>query len=75
LHEPKERFTEHGILSSGRIEYLFMDVNEEIELKLTTQHFTQLRGRGSSCSDDVALSTSIVREKTFRFRESRDIKS
>ena len=34
LHEPRERFTEHGILSSGRIEYFFMEANEELELKL-----------------------------------------
>jgi hypothetical protein len=60
LHEPRERFTEHGILSSGRIEYISMQSNEEIELKLTVQHFTQNRGRGSSCSDDDLHSTSIV---------------
>lgn len=60
LHEPRESFTEHGILSSGRIEYLYMEANEEIELKLTVQHFTQFRGRGSSCSDDPAKSLSMV---------------
>ena len=60
LHEPRETFTEYGILSTGRIEYMFMEVNEVIELKLTVQHFTQLRGRGSSCSDDVWKSSSVV---------------
>lgn len=60
LHEPRERFTEFGILSTGRIEYLKMGANEEIELKLTVQHFTQFRGRGSSCSDDNMKSLSIV---------------
>lgn len=60
LHEPRETFTEHGILSTGRIDYIFMQANEEIELKLTVQQFTQLRGRGSTCSDDVRRSLSIV---------------
>lgn len=60
LHEPRERFTEHGILSSGRIEYLNIQANEEIELKLTVQHFTQNRGRGTHCSDDYLKSSSIV---------------
>lgn len=60
LHEPREKFTEHGILSNGRIEYLFMHANEEMELKLTVQHFNQLRGRGSTCSDEEYKSLSIV---------------
>lgn len=45
LHEPRESFTEHGILSTGRIEYLKMEANEEIELKLTVQHFTQVNNK------------------------------
>lgn len=61
LHEPRERFTEHGILSSGRIEYLYLQANEEMELKLTVQHFHQFKGRGGSCSDDTFKSRSIVR--------------
>lgn len=61
LHEPREKFTEHGILSTGRIEYLYLDVNEEMELKLTVQHFNQFRGRGSTCSNDEFKSLSIVR--------------
>jgi hypothetical protein len=60
LHEPRERFTEHGILSSGRIEYLYLQANEEMELKLTAQHFHQFKGRGGSCSDDSFKSRSIV---------------
>lgn len=66
LHEPRERFTEHGILSNGRIEYLFMHANEEMELKLTVQHFSQLRGRGSSCSDETLKSLSIVTNLCFK---------
>jgi hypothetical protein len=60
LHEPRERFTEHGILSSGRIEYLYLQANEEMELKLTAQHFHQFKGRGGSCSEDSFKSRSIV---------------
>lgn len=65
LHEPSERFTEHGVLSSGRIEYFYMTVNEEIELKVTVQHFTQFRGRGSTCSDDDIQSSPIVGVSNF----------
>lgn len=67
LHEPRERFTEHGILSSGRIEYLYLQANEEMELKLTVQHFHQFKGRGASCSDDKFKSRSIVRIQNKRF--------
>lgn len=67
LHEESERFTEHGILSSGRIEYLNLLANEEMELKLTTQHFHQFQGRGGSCSDDDYKSRSIVSENRLNF--------
>lgn len=73
LHEPREKFTEHGILSSGRIEYFFMEANEELELKLTVQHFTQLRGRGSSCSDDNMRSLSIVSSLRLSFYEKTNL--
>ncbi|KAG5675245.1 hypothetical protein PVAND_005160 [Polypedilum vanderplanki] len=63
LHEPREEFTEYGISSSGRIENLFLEVNEEIELKMQVNHYSQFRGRGSVCSDDVIRSASICREK------------
>lgn len=53
---------EHGILSSGRIEYLYLAANEEMELKLTVQHFHQFSGRGGSCTDDMFKSRSIVSE-------------
>lgn len=64
IHEANLRFTEHGVLSSGsgRVEYIYVLVNEVIEMKLTAQHFTQFRGRGGSCSDVPAVSSSICSE-------------
>lgn len=71
IHEPNERFTEHGVILSGRIEYLFLLINETMELKLTAQHFTQMRGRGSSCSDEYIKSSSICNE-ICRWRHVED---
>ncbi|CRK93362.1 CLUMA_CG006903, isoform A [Clunio marinus] len=62
LHDPRETFTEHGILSSGRIEYIYLYANEEMELKLTVQQFTKNRARGIKCSDNHMKSTSICHE-------------
>jgi hypothetical protein len=35
-----EEFTEYGISSSGRIENLYVEFNEEIELKMSVAHYT-----------------------------------
>lgn len=76
IHEPGVRFTEHGVLSSGsgRVEYLFVNLNEVIELKLTAQHFTQFRGRGGTCSDVVGESSSLCSE-TCRWKYIEEIVS
>jgi hypothetical protein len=39
-----------------------METNEEIELKTMVHHYTQFRGRGSVCSDDISKSAAICRE-------------
>lgn len=35
----REEFTEYGISSSGRIENLYVEFNEEIELKMSVAHY------------------------------------
>lgn len=72
IHEPSEKFTERGMQSSGRVEYMFIEINEVIEIKLTVQHFTQLRGRGSTCSDDFWHSTSVVKKSSIQLINSSD---
>ncbi|KAL7043303.1 hypothetical protein ACKWTF_001443 [Chironomus riparius] len=62
LHMPIEEFTEYGISSSGRIENLYVEFNEEIELKMSVAHYTYFRGRGTKCSDDHLKSTSVCIE-------------
>lgn len=59
----REDFTEFGIATSGRVENLFLNVQEEMELKVIPHHYLQFRGRGQTCSDDVTKSTSLCREK------------
>lgn len=73
IHEPGVRFTEHFALSpgSGRSEYIYMLVNEVIEMKLTAQHFTQFRGRGGTCSD-VPLESSSMCGNTCRWKYIED---
>lgn len=62
IHEPKEIFTENGMQSSGRVEYFFLGVGEELEMKITVQDFQQMRGRGGTCSDEIEHGTSACNE-------------
>lgn len=41
----REEFTEYGISTSGRIENLFMEVHEEMELKMSVHHYIQVNLR------------------------------
>ncbi|XP_037711423.1 uncharacterized protein LOC119548315 [Drosophila subpulchrella] len=52
IHDKKENFTEINMKGSGRVEYVFVSVNEEIEIKLQTQYFSNVQTRQEACSDD-----------------------
>lgn len=64
----REDFTEFGIATSGRVENLFLNVQEEMELKMAAHHYLQFRGRGQVCSDDVTKSTSLCRENCIWYQ-------
>lgn len=49
VHEPAEAFTEINMETSGRSEYMFVRVNENIEIKLNAQHFNALPSREEPC--------------------------
>ena len=36
--------------ASGRVEYVFADINEEIEIKLQSQYFSNVETKYVSCS-------------------------
>ncbi len=46
--------------NSGRVEYMYIEVNEEIHLKVNAEHFLQLRGYDNKCTNDYHLGASIV---------------
>lgn len=50
---------------SGRVEYVFVGVNEEIEIKLQTQYFSNVQTREEACSDDEDYSDLKVGANTL----------
>ncbi|XP_068140939.1 acid-sensing ion channel 4-A [Drosophila tropicalis] len=52
IHDKRENFTEINMKGSGRVEYVFVNVNEEIEIKLQSQYFSNVETKDDPCSDD-----------------------
>ncbi|TMW44643.1 hypothetical protein DOY81_010277, partial [Sarcophaga bullata] len=50
IHDMRENFTEINMKASGRVEYVFADINEEIEIKLQSQYFSNVETKYVSCS-------------------------
>ena len=60
IHEPSENFTENRMQTSGRVEYMYIDVGEEVEIKLTAQHFSMMANIDTKCSTKRAYSATKV---------------
>lgn len=41
---------EINMKASGRVEYVFADINEDIEIKLQSQYFSNIETKQQSCS-------------------------
>uniref|UniRef100_A0A1B0AS74 Uncharacterized protein n=1 Tax=Glossina palpalis gambiensis TaxID=67801 RepID=A0A1B0AS74_9MUSC len=50
IHDSRENFTEISMKASGRVEYVFIRRNEEIEIKLQTKCFVKVEGNENLCS-------------------------
>lgn len=42
--------------TSGRGEYMYLKVGEDVDIKLTAQHFNQLSSNENPCSNDINYS-------------------
>ncbi|XP_055547330.1 uncharacterized protein LOC129731383 [Wyeomyia smithii] len=62
IHDQAEGFAENRMQSSGRVEYLFMEVDEEVEVKLTTQHFQMLPSSENDCTEGSEISSTRCSE-------------
>lgn len=51
--------------STGRVEYMFVNVGEDIEIKLTAQHLRRLAGQKNKCSDDDQYSAIDCEERCY----------
>lgn len=51
--------------TSGRVEYMFINVGEDIEIKLTAQHFRKLSSRDNTCVMDDEYSAIDCEERCF----------
>ncbi|XP_033149256.1 acid-sensing ion channel 4-A [Drosophila busckii] len=56
IHDKRENFTEINMKGSGRVEYVFVAINEEIEIKLQSQYFNNVESRKDSCSNQEGYS-------------------
>ncbi|XP_034474031.1 acid-sensing ion channel 4-A isoform X1 [Drosophila innubila] len=50
IHDKRENFTEINMKGSGRVEYVFVNIREEIEIKLQSQFFSNVETREQECS-------------------------
>ncbi|KAL1398818.1 hypothetical protein pipiens_008661 [Culex pipiens pipiens] len=62
IHDQSEGFAENRMQSSGRIEYLFVEVDEEVEVKLSTQHFYMLPSADNLCTTETDMSSTRCSE-------------
>ncbi|XP_053691765.1 uncharacterized protein LOC128740255 [Sabethes cyaneus] len=62
VHDQAEGFAENRMQSSGRVEYLFVEVDEEVEVKLTTQHFYMLPSSENLCTTGAEMSSTKCSE-------------
>lgn len=51
--------------TSGRVEYMFVSVGEEIEIKLTAQHLRMLPSLNNKCSNDLQNSAVQCEERCY----------
>lgn len=52
IHDEKISFSETHMQMSGRVEYMFLEVNEEVEVKLTAQHFATIPSTTNLCEEE-----------------------
>ncbi|XP_036329166.1 uncharacterized protein LOC118741336 [Rhagoletis pomonella] len=50
IHDYRHEFTELNVKGAARIEYIFAEINEEIEIKLHSQQFSNTESRDTPCS-------------------------
>ncbi|KFB49246.1 AGAP010146-PA-like protein [Anopheles sinensis] len=58
IHDESEGFAENRMQSSGRVEYLYLEVNEEMEIRLATQHFFMLASYENECVERSTVSST-----------------
>lgn len=51
--------------TSGRVEYMYVATNEEIEIKLVAKHFKKITSRKHRCSSERAYSVIRCEEVCF----------
>lgn len=51
--------------TSGRVEYMFVNVGEDIEIKLTAQHLRMLASQDNDCSSDDKYSAIDCEERCY----------
>lgn len=53
---------------SGRVEYVYVDAEEDIEIKLAVQHFTMMESSDNRCNNDINYS-AIQCGQTCRWQD------
>lgn len=56
IHDTRDNFTEVHMKASGRVEYVFAALEEEIEIKLQAQQFSNIHTKQNICSPQKGYS-------------------
>lgn len=55
IHDEKIIYSETHMQRSGRVEYMFLEVNEDVEVKLTAQHFATIPSKDNVCEGNYEV--------------------
>ncbi|XP_020714287.1 uncharacterized protein LOC101456160 [Ceratitis capitata] len=56
IHDYRHNFTELNVKGSARTEYIFAEIDEDIEIKLQSQQFKNIESRDAPCSSSINYS-------------------
>ncbi|XP_067622903.1 uncharacterized protein ppk17 isoform X2 [Eurosta solidaginis] len=62
IHDFRHDFTELSVKGAARIEYVFAEIEQEVEIKLQSQHFKTVKTKDHSCSSKPGYSDTKCAE-------------
>lgn len=67
VHQASENFSEVPVKALGKVDYIFAEAEEEIEIKLTNQYYMGISSVDNICVENENYSSLLVRKKPLNF--------